>query len=274
MTRIPTPPLFPRLVQLRSSSTSLKELGEVTAPDSRIHARRPSDGGPAPPQFIAGADEPLSSIPAHLDAPGGLRSIISIDDLQNLERLQDAAGGVDEVVMRLGIIAAFTSMEDLESQVNWLKNMFESTSPEAEPINVLNIVLRLDPASCDHNDDDKLMNLLSDFISRHRDDFYSVQIRRVTFIMTKKATFPKYFTFRERLGFTEDAIYRHVDPALAFKLEMFRLANYDVRHCPTRNPHLHLYFATAAGENRGREGEERGEEDGGGRRGGKEAFFV
>lgn len=185
----------------------------------------------------------------HEETSGGnLKSIISIDDLQNLERLQEIASGHDDVVMRLGVIAAFTSMEDLSSQIEWLKTLFENTTPETEPINVLSIALRLDSQTVDHNDDDKLMALLTDFITKHRDDFYSVQIRRVTFIMTKKGTFPKYFTFRERLGFTEDAIYRHLDPALAFKLEMFRLGNYDVRHCPTRNPHLHLYHGTAAGE--------------------------
>lgn len=151
--------------------------------------------------------------------------------------------------MRLGAIAAFSSMADLEAQVEWLNSLFENSSHDTEPINVLNIVLRLDAELHDHNDDEALQKLLSEFIVRHRDDFYSVQIRRITFIMTKKGTFPKYFTFRERLGFLEDAIYRHVDPALAFKLEMFRLANYDVQHCPTRNPHLHLYYATASGNN-------------------------
>ena len=55
--------------------------------------------------------------------------------------------------------------------------------------------------------------------------------------------FPKYFTFREKQNFAEDCIYRHIDPALAYKLEMFRLRNYDVQHCPVQNNRLHLYYA-------------------------------
>jgi hypothetical protein len=35
-----------------------------------------------------------------------------------------------------------------------------------------------------------------------------------------------------------------VDPALAFKLEMHRLqTHYEVKHIPSRNLHLHIYFA-------------------------------
>lgn len=229
-----------------ASSSSLRDMangGDSGSNSSSMHRRRPSDGGPAPPSFFAGATHEEEND----DRKAQLRSIISIDDLQHLERQQEAA--VSDVVMRLGVMAAFTTLEELEAQVDWLKSLFENSSHDTEPINVLNIVLRLDPTDHDHTNDEYLHDALAAFVARHRDDFYSVQIRRITFIMSKKATFPKYFTFRERLGFTEDAIYRHVDPALAFKLEMFRLANYDVRHCPTRNPHLHLYYATSRSTN-------------------------
>jgi hypothetical protein len=43
----------------------------------------------------------------------------------------------------------------------------------------------------------------------------------------------------------EDAIYRHLEPALAFQLELNRLRNFDLESVPTTNHSIHLYFASA-----------------------------
>jgi hypothetical protein len=36
------------------------------------------------------------------------------------------------------------------------------------------------------------------------------------------------YRYRARLDFREDAIYRHIDPGLAFMLELFRLSRYNI----------------------------------------------
>lgn len=38
-------------------------------------------------------------------------------------------------------------------------------------------------------------------------------------------------------------VYRNIDPALAFKLEIFRLSNYNIARVSTRSPQIHMYFA-------------------------------
>ena len=58
-------------------------------------------------------------------------------------------------------------------------------------------------------------------------------------------SFPKYFTFRARNGFEEDTIYRHLEPALAFQLEINRLSNFDIRALPCQNHRMHLYLGSA-----------------------------
>ncbi|EGD82369.1 acetyl-CoA carboxylase [Salpingoeca rosetta] len=184
---------------------------------------------------------PTSSLSDDLSA--ALKSVVSIDDLQEFERQAEALT-IDSVVMRMGVMAAFTSVEELEGQLPWLLTLFENSQHDAEPINILNIVLRIESEQ-DFEDDEVLLEMLSKFAHKYSDDFFPVQIRRVTFIMCRQGRFPKYFTFRERLAYKEDSIVRHVDPALAFKLEMFKLNNYKVEHCPTRNPQLHLYYAKA-----------------------------
>jgi hypothetical protein len=50
-------------------------------------------------------------------------------------------------------------------------------------------------------------------------------IRRVTFLVVQRDGFPKYFTFRASLGYAEDTIYRHLEPALAFQLEVRATTN-------------------------------------------------
>jgi hypothetical protein len=42
----------------------------------------------------------------------------------------------------------------------------------------------------------------------------------MTFLVVQREGFPKYFTFRASLGYVEDTIYRHLEPALAFQLEV------------------------------------------------------
>ena len=45
--------------------------------------------------------------------------------------------------------------------------------------------------------------------------------------------------------FEEDLIYRHLEPALAFQLEINRLSNFDVQLISTQNMKMHMYYATA-----------------------------
>lgn len=56
---------------------------------------------------------------------------------------------------------------------------------------------------------------------------------------------PKYFTYRLISGFDEDRIYRHLEPASAFQLELRRMQNFDLTKLPTNNLTMHLYLGRA-----------------------------
>lgn len=45
--------------------------------------------------------------------------------------------------------------------------------------------------------------------------------------------------------FGEDRIYRHLEPALAFQLEINRLRNFDLEAIQTNNYKMHLYLGKA-----------------------------
>lgn len=56
---------------------------------------------------------------------------------------------------------------------------------------------------------------------------------------------PKYFTYRMISGFSEDRIYRHLEPASAFQLELRRMHHFHLTKLPTNNPTMHLYLGRA-----------------------------
>ena len=47
------------------------------------------------------------------------------------------------------------------------------------------------------------------------------------------------------IQFEEDTIYRHLEPAMAFQLEINRLSNFDIKAIPCHNHRMHLYLGSA-----------------------------
>jgi len=166
-----------------------------------------------------------------------VRRVMSIQDLAQM-------AGREADPTRLGVMVGFETMEDLEKGFSSLLELLRVDDEESnEPINVVNIALSHTTMQADATDDAGLVKELSNFISIRRDELYAWQIRRITFLIVLPQVFPKVFTFRESNSYQEDAIYRHIDPALAFKLELGRLSNYTITHCATKDPKLHVYHA-------------------------------
>nr|APH81346.1 ACC [Paracyclopina nana] len=106
---------------------------------------------------------------------------------------------------------------------------------------ILNVGVRMG----DNFNDNEISRVCSEFCEANSDILREHEIRRVTFIVLRSKEFPKYFTFRARMNYKEDLVYRHLEPALAFQLELNRLKNYDLFPVPVSNHKMHLYFATA-----------------------------
>ncbi|KAK7582615.1 hypothetical protein V9T40_014060 [Parthenolecanium corni] len=110
-----------------------------------------------------------------------------------------------------------------------------------EPIHILCIAIK------DNGDmeDEKLAKMMSDFCQKHRNDLKQKSIRRITFLALNKRQFAKLFTFRNSDNFVEDRIYRHLEPGLAFQLELNRMRTYDLEALPTSNRKMYLYLGKA-----------------------------
>lgn len=110
-----------------------------------------------------------------------------------------------------------------------------------EPIHILCIAVK------DNGDmeDEKLAKMMGDFCQKHNNELKQKSIRRITFLALNKRQFPKIFTFRNCDNFMEDRIYRHLEPGMAFQLELNRMKTYDLEALPTSNRKMYLYLGKA-----------------------------
>ncbi|XP_048411956.1 acetyl-CoA carboxylase 2 isoform X2 [Stegostoma tigrinum] len=166
------------------------------------------------------------------------------------------------VCQRMGLMAAFEAFEDLVKNFEEMiacfadpfldsplfsetrSTFFDQTdikSLKEEPIHILTVALK----EVDSEQDDELVPIFSKFCQSQKALLFDYGIRRITFLVGQKREFPKYFTFRASAEFAEDRIYRHLDPALAFQLELNRMRNFDLTAVPCSNHKMHLYLGAA-----------------------------
>src|SRR5258705_5476662 len=104
-----------------------------------------------------------------------------------------------------------------------------------DPMNIVNVAIRLEG----EKEDNALSEQFGQFFARNKDILIEQGIRRISFIVLNRRHFPKFFTYRSRDNFNEDRIYRHLEPALAFQLEINRLRTYELEALPTSNQKMH-----------------------------------
>ncbi|VEN41740.1 unnamed protein product [Callosobruchus maculatus] len=112
-----------------------------------------------------------------------------------------------------------------------------------EPIHILIIAIKDEG----DKDDSSMGKIFASFCAKYREELLARKIRRITFTMLKHKQTPKYFTYRARDGFAEDRIYRHLEPACAYQLEINRMRSYSLEALPTSNQKMHLYLGKAKG---------------------------
>ncbi|KAJ7391694.1 hypothetical protein OS493_017391 [Desmophyllum pertusum] len=174
---------------------------------------------------------------------------------------------------RTGVMAAFPSILEFERNFDDIMNRFEPPTPdqlspspmgrkinldpvwesenrtepgaakEEEPIHIINIALQIEK-NC--KDVEICRKMVYEFTQSKKEILKDKGIRRITYLLSDcKGMLPWFFTFRARDDFVEDSIYRHLEPALAFQLEVNRLRNFDLETIPTTNHNIHLYLGSA-----------------------------
>ncbi|XP_063000242.1 acetyl-CoA carboxylase 2 isoform X2 [Elgaria multicarinata webbii] len=155
------------------------------------------------------------------------------------DRFEDFARNFDEVI---SCFAEPPSESPLFSEVRaTLYDEEDNKSVREEPIHILNIAVRC----AGHDEDEELVPVFRAFAQSKNNILVDYGLRRITFLITQQREFPKFFTFRARDEFAEDRIYRHLEPALAFQLELSRMRNFDLTAVPCANHKMHLYLGAA-----------------------------
>ncbi|XP_053341777.1 acetyl-CoA carboxylase 1 isoform X3 [Clarias gariepinus] len=164
---------------------------------------------------------------------------------------------------RMGAMVSFRSFQEFTRNINDVLSCFSDSPPTSpsfpdggnpvlyveednkstldEPIHILNVAIKTDSDI----DDDGLAAMFREFTQSKKSVLFEHGIRRLTFLVAQKREFPKFFTFRSRDKFEEDRIYRHLEPALAFQLELNRMRNFALTAIPCANHKMHLYLGAA-----------------------------
>ncbi|CAG8507081.1 5656_t:CDS:2, partial [Acaulospora morrowiae] len=151
--------------------------------------------------------------------------------------------------VRVGAMIACQSNEEIEKHLARILSVFPKSTPnrdhsqdysDSNVNNVINIALKL---GNDPIDDEILKRDIQPIIQRHSAELREHEIRRLTVVLFRKGQYPGYFTFREATNYLEDQTIRHIEPAMAYQLELPRLSNFDIKPCFTGNRQVHVYFA-------------------------------
>lgn len=110
----------------------------------------------------------------------------------------------------------------------------------ATPVNVVNVVV----CNTDSYDgEDAILARLHEILAEAQEELKNAAVRRITFVFgTDVGTYPKYYTFTAP-AFQENKVIRHIEPALAFQLELGKLENFDIKPIFTDNRNIHVYEA-------------------------------
>ncbi|KAK0166882.1 hypothetical protein PV327_004353 [Microctonus hyperodae] len=164
-----------------------------------------------------------------------------LDLLEDLSSPTSLSAKVLEAVDAAGSESRHSTSINVSFSVNEVGGPVEIGEKPAEPVHILSITVQ----DNGNQDDATMSRLFGDWCASNKEELISRGIRRVTFAALQKRQFPKFFTYRNRDGFVEDRIYRHLEPGCAFQLELNRMRTYDLEALPTSNQKMHLYLGKA-----------------------------
>jgi len=157
--------------------------------------------------------------------------------------------------MRTGIFAVVESFDELPQLFPHIAARIPEGPSEGnkrKDVNAIHIVLMRGLMGGATYDDD-CAALLGGFLASQKDGLKSRNVRRVTFLVgaatDKKATsgsIGSVFTFRSKSDFSEDRLFRHIEPPHAFHLDLPRLSNFNLTletGVQTKSGNVHIYKA-------------------------------
>ncbi|EGF84402.1 hypothetical protein BATDEDRAFT_18673 [Batrachochytrium dendrobatidis JAM81] len=171
-------------------------------------------------------------------------ALTRISSLGSFRDLRSLNYGSDFATPRRGAICAFESVDQLCTHLPRILAEYGVSKSTTEMDNrsisdVWNIAIRDDSGSYT---DKEIHGILHTTIAKCHAELRQSFVRRITIMVVRFGQFPRYFTFKATRNYFEDALLRHIEPAMAYQLEFESLQNFDVKPCFVDNRRLHIYY--------------------------------
>ncbi|GMH57545.1 hypothetical protein TrST_g3967 [Triparma strigata] len=173
------------------------------------------------------------------------------------------AGRVPAATVRTGVFAIVSSITELatpefEKRMDKIVSKFPQFNKESPrglsgPINAMHIAVPSAGVSLDH---DNVSKSLEENLVKFAEKLTRADVRRLTFLLSRAPSstssqlykMPSIFTYRARSEFKEDKLFRHIEPAMAYNLDLAKVAgNFKVHPLDIETTgiagNVHLYLA-------------------------------
>ncbi|KAL2017532.1 hypothetical protein VTK56DRAFT_2024 [Thermocarpiscus australiensis] len=119
--------------------------------------------------------------------------------------------------------------------------------PRLDSMDELSAVVNIAIRDAEGRGDDETLKDILPLVNQFKDELFARRVRRLTFICGRNdGSYPGYYTFRGP-EYTEDDSIRHVEPSLAFQLELGRLSKFKIKPVFTENKNIHVYEGIGKG---------------------------
>lgn len=154
---------------------------------------------------------------------------------------------LDKLSTRTGVLVPARHVDDADEMLlSALERLNPSDAILIEPgaqkveyLNVVNVVI----TSLEGYDEPQLLEKLEQILKDNVEELKAARVKRVTFVCGDAVgTYPKYYTF-DAPAYGEREVIRHIEPALAFQLELGRMENFNIKPIFTDNRNIHVYEA-------------------------------
>ncbi|CAO0802940.1 unnamed protein product [Mucor circinelloides] len=147
--------------------------------------------------------------------------------------------------IRTGAMVAVHSLEELISELPRILTAFQEDERAAKVDGRMENILNIAVQSNTECDNSYWQPKIKEVIKSHVESFRQAHLRRMSVIVCRPDQWPDYYTFRESQDYEEDETIRHIEPAMAYQLELSRLSNFDIKPVTIETRQLYVYYAVA-----------------------------
>ncbi|EDO19481.1 hypothetical protein Kpol_1018p8 [Vanderwaltozyma polyspora DSM 70294] len=176
----------------------------------------------------------------------GMNRAMSVSDLSFVVDSENAP-------LRTGLLIASEHLDDVDDALSQSLEVIPRPSVSSGPgparsngnsslSNVANVYVHSVEG---FETEEDVLKRLTEILEVNKQSLIDSSIRRITFMFGyEDGTYPKYFTFKGP-NYAEDETIRHIEPALAFQLELGRMSNFNIKPIFTENRNIHVYEAVS-----------------------------